>query len=335
MPNYDIGSKSIENIFYEALVWDNTLSWGPPDYADSDHIYRFHKAGIDVISLSIAFRNTQGSAPVFRTIAAVMAEVRKHSSLIRLCKTTDDILQAKSENKIALIFNFQETLPFEDDINLISIYYELGVRHALLAYNIKNFVGDGCTDPTDAGLSRFGIEVIREMNRVGMIVDGSHSGYRTTMEAMDICKAPFIFSHSNAYGLFPHYRNIRDDQIKACANTGGVIGVNGVGEFLDDVEATSASIFKHIDYIVQMVGAEHVGIGLDFVQNYEKFWRSIMPETNMWPAVSGRKRKVTKYAKPEQLVEVADLLLQHGYKESDVRGILGENFLRVAKDVWK
>ena len=325
---------SASKLYDDAFVWDNTFTWGPPDYGDPDQITRFQKAGIDLLNLSVAFREVQGAGFILKRIAGLKAEVAKHDNMA-LCKTVDDILKAKSLGKIALILNFQDTLPFEDDIHLINVFYELGVRHALLAYNIKNHVGDGCADPTDAGLSRFGKRVVKEMNRVGMVVDGSHSGYRTTMEAMDICEGPFIFSHSNVYSLFPHYRNIRDDQIKACAKSGGVIGINGVGEFLDDVNATSESMFRHADYIVQLVGIEHVGIGLDFVLDYEKFWHSVMPETDNWPAMPGQKRVVTRYAAPEQLMEIAELMLKSGYKDYDVKGFLGENFLRVARQVWK
>jgi membrane dipeptidase len=288
---------------------------------------------VDVISLSVAFREIQGAGFILKRIAGLKAAIGQHANMV-LCKTVDDILQAKSEKKIALILNFQETLPFEDDVNLIQVFYELGVRHALLAYNIQNHVGGGCAESTDGGLTRFGRKVVREMNRVGMIVDGSHSGYKTTMEAMEMCEGPFIFSHANAHTLFPHYRNIKDDQIKACARSGGVIGINGVGEFMDDVDATSESMFRHADYIVQLVGPEHIGIGLDFVLDYEKFWRSIMPETDKWPALAGRTRVVTRYARPEQLVEVAELMFKRGYKENDVKGFLGENFLRVARQVW-
>jgi len=321
-------------LFCQALVWDNNLTWGPPDYGDPAQINRFQKCGVDVISLSVAFREVQGAGFFLKRIAGLKAAIAQHENLI-LCKTVGDILQAKSEQKIALLLNFQETLPFEDDVNLIQVFYELGVRHALLAYNIQNHVGGGCAESSDVGLTRFGRKVVREMNRVGMIVDGSHSGYKTTMEAMEICEGPFIFSHANVHALFPHYRNVTDDQIKACARSGGVIGISGVGEFMDDVAASSASIFRHADYIVQLVGPEHVGIGLDFVQDYEKFWRSIMPETDKWPAPPGRTRVVTRYAEPEQLAEVAELMLKNGYKENDVKAFLGENFLRVARQAWK
>lgn len=155
------------------------------------------------------------------------------------------------------------------------------------------------------------------------------------MDAMEVTNAPFIFSHSNAYGVFPHYRNIKDDQIKACASTGGVIGVNGLGEFLDDHEATSHSMFRHIDYIAAMVGPEHVGLGLDFVKNVDGFWNFVRKAGFMWPPNANQTRTFSKFGQPEQLSELTQLMLNSGYAESAIRGILGGNFRRVADAVWK
>ena len=205
----------------------------------------------------------------------------------------------------------------------------------MLSYNAKNLVGDGCAERTDCGLSRWGIELIEEMNRVGMLVDGTHSGYRTTMEALEITDSPFIFSHSNAWSVFEHYRNIKDDQIKACASTGGVIGINGLGEFLDDHDATTQSMFKHIDYIANLVGPEYVGLGLDYVRDVDGFWDWVRYNDFMWPKNEKQERTNSRFAQPEQVLELVDLMLNSGYSESDAKAILGGNFRRVCEQVWK
>ena len=252
-----------------------------------------------------------------------------------LVKSVDDILQAKQDGKFALAFNLQETNPLEGEVNFVQTYYDLGVRHMLLAYNQKNLVGDGCSERTDAGLSRFGVRVVQEMNRVGMIVDGSHTGYRTTMEAMEVATAPFIFSHSLANAVHEHYRNIRDDQIKACAKSGGVIGFNGVAFFLGDETASSEAVVRHIDHISNLVGPEHVGIGLDYCRDSKSVGVWTLSNTDMWPPNKGVPFGETAFVQPEQLLEITNILLQRGYAEADVRGILGENFARVARQVWK
>jgi membrane dipeptidase len=173
------------------------------------------------------------------------------------------------------------------------------------------------------------------MNRVGMIVDGTHTGHRTTMDAMEVSTAPFIFSHSNAYGVFPHYRNIKDDQIKACAKSGGVIGVNGLGEFLGDDAASSKAMFKHVDYIANLVGPTHVGFGTDYVLDVDGFWEWVKVNPFMWPENEGYVRQFSKFSQPGQLLEVVELMLAAGYADNDIESILGGNIKRVCEAVWK
>lgn len=208
-----------------SLVWDMTLPW-TPDYVYERILPRFHRAGVDVISLTVMGPE--------RDLPGTFAHVAKVSSHIdvtpgmRRCGTVAEIRAARSAGELALVYNFQETKHFDTGLETIAAWHALGVRHALLAYNSRNRVGDGCSERTDAGLSRWGVAVVEEMIRVGMLVDGTHTGHATTMDAINVCRdhgAPFIFSHCCAHAVVPHYRNIHDDQIRACAETGGVIGV--------------------------------------------------------------------------------------------------------------
>jgi membrane dipeptidase len=331
----DLKRKARE-LYESSLVWDNNLSWERGGYGDADQVLEFAKAGVDVVSLSVAFRDIEGIQKVFRSIATIFADLRKYPDKIQFCRSVDEILAARGSGKIAVHMSFQETLPFEENLDLIGLYYELGVRHALLAYNSRNSVGDGCAEDRDSGLSRFGRAVVREMNRVGMIVDGAHSGFRTTMEAMELCEGPFIFSHTNAYGIYPHYRCVRDEQIKACAATNGVIGITGCGAYMGEVHPTSESIFRHVDYVAQITGAKHVGFGLDYVRNPAYFFETgVRPFPDRWPLPPNGRHDTTDFLGPEALPGLVELMLAHGYSDDDIRGILGENFLRVAKEGWK
>ena len=324
-------SDHAKDVMNAALVWDMTLPW-EPEAIDDITLPRFKAAGVDLVSLTVSMPTLDGT---MRHIAAVLAHLRKHADTMVLIRSVDDVLEARKAGKLGITFNLQETNPLDGDLAMIEVYYQLGVRHMLMAYNQKNRVGDGCAERTDAGLSRFGVRVVEEMNRVGMLVDGTHTGYRTTMDAMEVASAPFIFSHCNAWSVFPHYRNIRDDQIKACAATGGVIGVNGLGEFLDDPRATSASIFRHLDHMVQLVGPTHVGLGLDYVKNTGWFWNWLRDNPEMWPEIDGKPHVDTDFAQPEQIAELCELMLKHQYAEDDIHAILGGNFTRVAREVWK
>ena len=317
----------------ETLVWDNTLPWGP-GYADEDvTLPRFHAAGVDLISLTVMGPEA-GLDGTIRHIAEVRAHIEARADRLALCGSAAEVEAARAAGKLGLVFNLQETAMLEGRLEMVQLFYDLGVRHMLLAYNARNAVGDGCAERTDGGLSRWGLRVVAEMGRVGMWVDGTHTGYRTTMEAMEVHPGPFIFSHCNAHALYPHYRNIRDDQIRACAASGGVIGVNGLGEFLDDDDATSASIFRNLDHMVQLVGAHHVGLGLDHVRDAPRFWSWVRANPHAWPPAP-KPRTGSAFAQPEQVAELTELMLRAGYGEEAVRGILGGNWLRLVREVWR
>ena len=322
--------EDARSLHEEALVWDMTLPF-QPRYSDFALLGRYRASGADFVSLTVNdFANPL--AGTLLHLASVRQGIRDRGEELTLVESVEDIDAAKKEGKLAVGFHFQETNPLEGSLAMIELYYQLGVRHMLLAYNQKNRVGDGCAEPADAALSRFGVSVVKEMNRVGMMVDGSHSGHRTTMHAMEVSSAPFVFSHANAYALHPHYRNIRDDQIRACAETNGVIGINGCGCFLGDAEASTESIFRHVDYMVSLVGPKHVGIALDYtLPDPDWTWDKVDPDA--WPPSEASID--ARDAGPEQLPEITRQMLDHGYGEEDVRDILGRNFRRVAREVWR
>ncbi|UCD80807.1 MAG: membrane dipeptidase, partial [Desulfobacterales bacterium] len=148
----------------------------------------------------------------------------KYTHLIMPVHTTADIQAAKETGKTGIIFGFQNTSAIEDDLDLLSIFHALGVRIIQLTYMEANLVGQGCLERLDAGLTDFGLEVIAEMNRLGILIDLSHVGYRTTMEAIEASGKPVAFTHANPKSLCDHPRNKPDDAIKALAKKGGVIG---------------------------------------------------------------------------------------------------------------
>ena len=323
----------------DALVWDMvipTLDLGAEEQKYAS-LSRMAANGCNFVSLTVAV-DWDGLDDTIGNIARERAYFLANSDKYQLVETVEDVLTAKQQNKLAVSFHFQGTNPIDYDLNMVETYYKLGVRHMLMAYNTKNAVGDGCYELGDGGLSRLGVRLIEEMNRVGMIADGSHTGYRTTMEMFEVSKDPVIFSHSNPRAICEHSRNIRDDQIQACAASGGVIGITGVSLFLGDHQASTNSVIDNIKYISDLVGPQHVGLGLDYIADQQALAQKIDSMTAWTPpgdAFEFQPQETVKYFQPEQLPELTETLLKCNYSESDIRGFLGENWLRVANQVWK
>ncbi len=326
-------SEQAAALHREAVVCDMTLPWGNWEENKNTILDRFEAAGVDFVSLSVGLDRMSLEETV-RRVALERARIRNWNERFVFVEGVADIRRAKAIGKLALGFHFQGSNPLGGDSNMVELYYRLGVRHMLLAYNQRNQAADGCSERSDGGLSRYGLKLIEEMNRVGMLLDCTHTSYRSSMEAMEACCTPVLFSHSNAYALCPHDRNIKDDQIKACAATGGVIGITGVGHFLaKDMQATPEAFVRHVDYVSSLVGPQHVGLGIDHVYylDHKAQQRAASPNTypRGYPAGSG------SYLGPEHIPEITELLVRRGYSNVDVTAILGGNFMRVAEQVWK
>lgn len=296
------------------------------------------KTGYSYVSLTMSVDDEASPASVFSRLAKIRYTLSSRPQDFVLVDTVEDIRAAKKANKLGLGFHFQGTEAVGRDLANVGAYYKLGVRWMLMAYNFQNNVGTGCIEAqkNDLGLSAFGRDLIREMNRVGMIVDCSHAGYRTTMDAMTVSSQPCIFSHSNPRALYDHPRNIRDDQIKACAQTGGVIGINGVGAFIGEPKVVSIdTVVRQIDYVAGLVGPQYIALGLDYMTPahvkvlIDFYDGDTMPKVGLAPAMPWG------FLNPSDLPLLLGKLLAKGYSPDVVRGIMGENFLRVAASVWR
>lgn len=234
-----------------------------------------------------------------------------------------DFQVAKEKRRTGVILGFQNADHFRD-IQDVGYFYKMGQRISQLTYNAANMIGCGCTAPRDTGLTDFGVSVVREMNRLGMAVDVSHSGDATTREAIEVSQKPILVTHSNCRGLNPHPRCKTDDAIRRLAAKGGVFGITGIRRFVSNREPTTIEdMLDHFDYTVRLVGVEHVGIGSD-------------------TDLDGRDKQGTKIRmdidgldQPHRIYELTEGLVKRGYSDANIRLILGGNFLRALSSIWQ
>lgn len=328
-------SERASKLYADALVWDTHSGFMPDPAADLNNLQIWRDAGVNYLSIDVGF-DLMSWQDTVRTLAAFRRWINAHPEHYTLVTSADEVLQAKAQGKLGITFDLEGMNALDGRIEMVEFYHHLGVRQMLFAYNRNNLAGGGCHDD-DSGLTGFGRQVIDEMNRLGMFVDVTHCGHRTTMDVMQYSDRPVIFSHSNPKALCGHGRNITDDQIRACAKTGGIVGIVGLSKFLGDDKPSSDSLANHVEYLLEVAGPAHVGIGLDFAFPVDMAGIDEILAANpqFWPTSEGYGTTPTVYAQPAQLAEMTEILLRRGHAEETVRGVLGGNFLRLARQVWK
>lgn len=261
---------------------------------------------------------------------------------LRIVTTADEIKSAKRDGAFALYANYQPVIPVLRSLEPFELAHRKGLRSFMLTYNRMDHVGVGCTERVDAGLSMFGVDVVARCNELGIVVDVSHCGPLTSIDACRMSRRPITASHTGAAALYPHPRNKRDDVLRAVADTGGVIGICAVPYFLSpEPDAGIDSMLDHIDYVSQLVGWRHVGIGTDWpIQAPD----DVLLQTLGAPGYSdlvgwGRLRrdvtqKLVGFTDCRDWPNITRGLVARGYNDEQVRGILGENALRVFGDAW-
>ena len=323
-------------LFDEALVWDQhgCLPLRPEESAVED-LALYAESGVDFISINVGMDSTP-QADALKILEAFGHAVQQRGDRFAPVRSASDVADAKAAARLAVAFDLEGTEPLDGSVEMIQTYYDLGVRTMLIAYNEPNRAGGGCHGDPETGLTSFGKAVVKEMNRVGMLVDATHCSRRTTFDLFELSAAPVVFSHSVPAGVKKHPRNIDDEQMQACAHTGGVIGINGVGIFLGDNDSSTASVVRAIDSAVQLVGPEHVGLGLDFVFDRAELDAFIAANATTFPSGYGyTENGPVRFASPAQLSDVTSALIDLGYSTDAIKGILGGNFFRVASQVWR
>jgi membrane dipeptidase len=325
-------SPPSSTVYSDAFVWDQHACLPLVLDADFELVRRHAEAGVTFLSVNVGYA-PHGITDAVTVLSGFRNRVLGDPEKYVLARSADDVLVAKASGKLAIAFDLEDTNPLEGHVELVRTYADLGVRTMLMTYNRRNLAGSGCFDEDDGGLTDFGRMVVAEMNRVGMVVDASHCSYRTSMDLFEISSAPVICSHSGVRAIRDHPRNLRDDQMLACARTGGVVGICGVGNFLGENDASVETFVRHVEYALGLVGPKHVGIGTDFVFDLEDLAAEVARNRALFPqpSLGGR----PEFLAPEHLLEVAEILLRRGQSAETVRDVLGNNFFRVAREVWE
>jgi membrane dipeptidase len=329
----DISSQT-KQLIKESLLWDNhaCMPLRAGDTSFLPQLKQFSDAGVDIVSLNVGFDAVAWDNTLLM-LASFRNWIRQHSEDYVLVDDITTVKKAKSEGKLGITFDIEGASALNGQLSMIEKYYDLGVRWMLMVYNQNNAVGGGCQDE-DKGLTDFGRDVLDEMTRVGMVICCSHTGSRTTMEVMEYVNQPVIFSHSNPSSMWKHKRNINDEAIKACAETGGVIGLNGIGIFLGNNDASVENIVRHIDYVVQLVGPDHVGIGLDYVFDQQEVTDFVKDNPQIFPPEDAYADGIAML-EPAAFPAIVQSLLDLGYVDEDVKKIMGANHLRIAEQIWQ
>jgi membrane dipeptidase len=323
------------------LLMDVTTQreYGRRKVIETDHLPGFVEGGVNIIVSSIfidsAFLPEMALRKAMNQISSLYAEIDESPDKIMICRNYDDISKAQEEKKIGLILSFEGVEPLYNDLNLLRVFYELGVRIVGLVWSRRNFAGDGShfsnvREGKKGGITSFGVQLIEEAERLGMFIDISHLNDEGFWDVMEVAKKPVIASHSNCRSIVNSMRNLTDDQIKAMAQKGGVIGMNASSMFTAyrDEDGDIEHLIDHVDHIVKLVGPMHVGLGFDFCDGFMKYLSeenlAVMP-CKPFDVLKGHK-SIEQFTKG---------LIERGYKDDEIEMILGKNFLRIYKEVLK
>lgn len=317
---------------------------------DEPYAERVIRGGVNVTNVTFAVEEDWSST--LKNIEIGLEKIEKHP-LLTLARDTGEILKARAEGKLAIVMGTQgatmidknlslytapDTSAWQTSFDRLSLMHRLGLRFFGLSYTAANLFADGCGEPRDAGITVLGEELIDAVNELPMILDLSHCGHLTRLEAAKRARAP-VCTHSNSYTINPNDRNTKDDAIAEMAGKGGMIGVVGLPRTVHNENATLDAMVDHIDYLVKLAGIDHVGIGMDFTELYQDK-KLVLPESRRWrtrrPDIFGSVDDFMNAKYPVESVvllpNLTQTMLDRGYPEDQVTALMGGNWMRVFKN---
>jgi membrane dipeptidase len=276
---------------------------------------------------------------VLTVIAAFRANIAEQPERFRLVSSVAEIKKAAAAGVLAVGFDLEGAMPLLEQPDMVALYRDLGVRQIHFAYNRNNSVADGCHDVA-RGLTPLGRRMVEAVNDAGLLMDCSHTGRRCSLDIMAASAKPVIFSHANPLALVEHGRNISDEQIRACAATGGVVCVSGVSAFLGTRTPSADDVARHAAHVANLVGVQHVGIGLDISFRQDELNDNPPGDydpTYWWPKAAGYDRSVERmtYTPVETWQVLSGALQKVGMSAAEAAAVMGDNMLRVAGLAWQ
>lgn len=326
------------SMFIDSLA-SSIVAPEPPERDGKSFLDRCLASGLTACNSTLAYTTHD-----FETALHVMYEYHnlfKYSpEKAMLIRTADDIETAFREKKLGVIFGFQSPVSIGSDFYKWTVMYEMGLRICSIAYNEPNILACGAQEPANSGLTFFGIQAVKEMNRQGILIDLSHVGERSCYETIELSSKPCIFTHTNPYGATPSKskRNISDDLIKTLVKKGGIIGICPHGFLCHAEEGVQPTLEDYMDnfiYAADLVGTEYLCVGSDIYENYTKtYWENHtkLLYDSPWFFESVFNRDIKRV---DQYINITRGLVAVGFNDNEIKDILGRNLMRLFRQVWK
>ena len=266
-----------------------------------------------------------------------------HQDMLIRAETTEDIVRARQNGQIAFIPSLEAATPIENELDRLDILYGLGIRSSGIAYSEANTLGSGLREKGDAGLTEFGRAAVRRMNKLGIAIDISHSGDQTSLDTIEVSDKPIFITHAGARGLWDTRRMKPDSVLKKCAEKGGVIGIEAAPHTTltkEQPHHNIESFMQHFEYCVNLIGVDHVAFGPDtlfgdHVALHHAFARQLSIKSAHGTTDFEEVEFVDGVENPsEEFPNIVRWLVKHNYSDDDIRKVLGENIMRVLKQVW-
>ncbi len=308
-----------------------------PDTFTAADVQRFRDSGISVFHTGFGGEGGDQYGTMLREFGLLNGFLAHHHANLMRIDSVAALDGVKTSGKIGILLGRQNAAHFRT-VDDVEFFHSLGQRVSQLTYNSRNLIGNGFTERRDDGISDFGVAVIGRMNKVGMAIDVSHCGDRTTLDAFELSVRPVLVTHANCRALADHPRCKTDEAIRKMAVRGGVIGITGVRNFVKTTEPTTIEhMLDHYDHVRKLVGVQHVGLGsdIDLDGNDDLTPEEQQSLRNLSPIYAFRaKLDIEGVDHPKRVFDLTEGLIRRGYSDADIRLVLGDNFRRVLKEIW-